>query len=229
MRPFHDGTQGKQASWSSWDDLYREHGGAVWGYDALPFVVDFAELIRSQLPTNARLLDAAAGTGRNLSALLSLPAELVASDGSSHALRAIPAESLARIRRVQADMTELPFDDESFSAIIATDVIETIEQPLNVLRELRRVLRKDGLLLCNVPGADDGVAGHDMTPLADGGFVYSDRFYYHFHSPEEASILLSEAGLRVLEARRRVWMEEAHMGFRDFRHEHVSHVFLAGR
>ncbi len=45
----------------------------------------------------------------------------------------------------------IPAEDGSFDAIVCTQVLEHVSQPLQALREFRRVLRTDGALIATVP------------------------------------------------------------------------------
>lgn len=49
------------------------------------------------------------------------------------------------------DRGNLPFRDGSFSAILARDVLEHVENPVETLRELHRVLASGGQLTVRVP------------------------------------------------------------------------------
>jgi SAM-dependent methyltransferase len=45
----------------------------------------------------------------------------------------------------------LPFAPETFDAVVASSVLEYVDDPVAVLRECRRVLRPGGVVLCTVP------------------------------------------------------------------------------
>ncbi len=47
----------------------------------------------------------------------------------------------------QADASALPYEDESFDVIIIANALHVIPNPEKVLSEIRRVLRKDGILI----------------------------------------------------------------------------------
>jgi SAM-dependent methyltransferase len=53
---------------------------------------------------------------------------------------------------VLMEKDRLPFSDEVFDSIILDNVLEHIENPLPLLAEINRVLKKNGILLIGVPG-----------------------------------------------------------------------------
>ena len=56
---------------------------------------------------------------------------------------------------------ELPFADKSFDVVLALDVIEHVPDDVALLREARRVLRPDGVLLTTVPALPWLWSSHD--------------------------------------------------------------------
>ncbi len=53
---------------------------------------------------------------------------------------------------VCADLARpLPFGNGAFESAVCSDTFEHLERPLELVREIHRVLRADGLLLCHVP------------------------------------------------------------------------------
>jgi SAM-dependent methyltransferase len=67
---------------------------------------------------------------------------------------------------VRADVTALPFADDSFDAVVLGEVIEHVADDVSALEEARRVLRPRGVAVLSVPahpswfGASDEWAGH---------------------------------------------------------------------
>ena len=51
----------------------------------------------------------------------------------------------------QGDATKLPLDDESFDVVTCQTVLMHLAQPLDALREMLRILRPGGLLVCVEP------------------------------------------------------------------------------
>ncbi|MDQ3634644.1 MAG: class I SAM-dependent methyltransferase [Acidobacteriota bacterium] len=51
----------------------------------------------------------------------------------------------------KADVLSLPFEDDSFDAVTCQTVLIHIENPQNALREMKRVLKPNGILFCAEP------------------------------------------------------------------------------
>ncbi len=98
-----------------------------------------------------RILDAACGDGRYSRFLLQHAdpdAELTAFDLSGGMLRRASVRlNTNRITQVIADITRLPYADETFDAIVCGWVLEHLPDPSPGLREVARVLRPAGKLL----------------------------------------------------------------------------------
>ncbi|MBK8476169.1 MAG: methyltransferase domain-containing protein [Opitutaceae bacterium] len=219
-----------EANKHAWDSLYASVPELVWGREPLPFLASYRDDFRLSLQSPSRLLDAGAGEGRNLPFLLSCGAdETHAVDASLHALAKMPPAIGARVKARRADLGATGLPDSSIDGITLLDVVETLPDTAPVLRELYRILKPGGLLLCNIPGLDDGVAGIDMQTLGASSFLYRDRYFYEFHSPDQAAALLRSAGFEICRQAHTEWEEAAHPGYRPEDHRHVSLVFLVRR
>lgn len=53
------------------------------------------------------------------------------------------------------NVDKIPFEDEYFENVIAGDVIEHVENPSQLLREINRVLKDNGRLIISTPQAND--------------------------------------------------------------------------
>jgi SAM-dependent methyltransferase len=112
------------------------------------------ELLRSALSSvrSGRLLDVGCGRGR-LAPFLELGAlTYVGLDRTRET--ETPARVASARRRSQAfvvcEAQRLPFADESFDAAVLARVYHRLADPDETLRELRRVLRRGGLLILSV-------------------------------------------------------------------------------
>lgn len=212
---------------AAWDALYRSTRERIWGTDPLPFVTDPRHGVAAHLPEGGRVLDAGSGEGRHLAFLRSLTPDVHAVDASHGGLGKVPDAVRGRVGAAVADLEALPYADGAFDLILCCDVLETLPDAGRVLRELARVLRPGGHLLCNMPDDDDPIAGEGMDPTDTEGFLFQGRYFYRFVDEVTAAALLTSAGLAVAGSRSWSWTEEAHPNFREESHRHTSRVYLA--
>ena len=96
-----------------------------------------------------RILDLAAGTGTSSLAFVPSGAHVVAADFS----RGMIAEGRRRhgnvpnLEFVQADATDLPFQDGEFDAVTMSFGLRNVNDPRRALRELRRVTKPGGRIV----------------------------------------------------------------------------------
>lgn len=107
-----------------------------------------AMIARLELPSSPRILDAGCGTGRNLQRYEQIgPAQGI--EPSADAVAFCRERGLENVQ--QATLERLPFEEESFELMIATDVLEHVEDDTQALRELRRVAAPGATLVMTVP------------------------------------------------------------------------------
>ena len=124
-------------------DLEDRH----WWFRARRTVI-WALLRRAGVDSAPRLLDAGCGTGRNLVEFGRLGiAEGI--DVSPQAVDFCRSRGLEGVR--QGALEELPFEDGRFDLLLATDVIEHLDDDRHALLELRRVARPGARLVVTVP------------------------------------------------------------------------------
>ena len=110
--------------------------------------VIWALLHRGGVRPTVELLDAGCGTGRHLIEYGVLgPSEGV--DPFPAAVAACHERGLGQV--VQGEIEELPYADARFGLVLATDVLEHLDDDAAALAELRRVTRPGGALLVTVP------------------------------------------------------------------------------
>ncbi|TVQ21068.1 MAG: class I SAM-dependent methyltransferase [Leptolyngbya sp. DLM2.Bin15] len=210
----------------AWDSLYASTEDFVWGFQPIGFIDIFIPYIKPRLSNVSCILDAGAGEGRNLPQLLALSDHIVACDASGNALGKIPTAIRASLKIVTCDLEAIPFDDGFFDVILLADVVETLPDPQPVLRELHRLLKPGGLLLCNIPGFEDGIAEIDMETIGENQYLYQGRYFYRFVHQDEAIALLESCGFKMVHHQLCSWVEAAHPSFRSDVHTHSSYVFL---
>ena len=132
------------------ESAYREHYEVEdrhWWFRGRWAVVK-ALLKRTPLPADPRILDAGCGTGGNLTRYARL-GNATGVDPSPDAVRYCHERGLESVQ--QAGLEKLPFENDSFDLIAATDVIEHITAEQEALQELRRIAAPNGALLLTVP------------------------------------------------------------------------------
>jgi SAM-dependent methyltransferase len=145
------------------------------------------------LPSDARTLDAGTSTGTNLRLLRDLGFTRV--EGVDISLEAKQFCELKQLGTVTiGDVCALPYSDNQFDLVLATDVIEHLDDDLRAAAELFRVLKPGGHVLITVPafpslwGLQDDVAHHKrryrkrplLRVLTDSGLQCHKAFYFNY-------------------------------------------------
>ena len=110
-----------------------------------------------------KILDVGCGTGANLE-LLAQFGEAEGVDVSSEALTFCRERGLANVKQGAAEA--LPYVDGSFDLVTGLDVVEHLDDDFAGLREMRRILTRDGRALLFVPafmflwGVQDDISNH---------------------------------------------------------------------
>lgn len=79
---------------------------------------------------------------------------------------------------IVSDITSIPLDDRSVDAIMCTEVIEHIPDPVSAIREFGRLVKPGGYLLITAPFAS-------LTHFAPYHFATGfNRFFYEKHLPD---------------------------------------------
>jgi SAM-dependent methyltransferase len=151
------------------------------------------EISKTGLPLTSRVLDAGTSTGANLRLLRELGFRHVAGlDLSQEAIRYCWEKGLGLVQH--GDVCGMPFANESFDLVLATDIIEHVDDDLKALREIGRVLRVGGKMLITVPafqilwGLQDRISRHKRRyvrqELVDivtrAGFSIEACYYFNF-------------------------------------------------
>ncbi len=210
----------------AWDELYRETDRPVWGNDPVEVIAECIEKIPGSFGQSSRILDAATGEGRNLSLLLNLSGRMYCCDASFSALAKIPQGVRSQTDAACCDLLRAPFQSDSFDFILAWDIMETLPDPFSFLKELRRILKPGGTLLCNVTGKEELKEGNDVCMIDDDSCWYRGRYYLHYMDSENAAEMFESAGFDICEHTCCRWRESAHVNYREETHTHTSTVFL---
>jgi ubiquinone/menaquinone biosynthesis C-methylase UbiE len=180
--------------WSSspgLDDVYANDGRVV-------------AYLCSQLDVRGlRVLEVGAGTGRDSVELVTRGADVWTLDYSEESLRIMreassPGESSrAGLRIVAGDALALPFRDQSFDVVFHQGLLEHFRDPLALLKENQRVLRRGGHLLVDVPQR------YHYYTLMKHALMAVDKWFAGWEtefSERELARLMRDAGFDVIGA-----------------------------
>jgi SAM-dependent methyltransferase len=154
----------------------------------------FARIIaKLALPGDARILDIGTSTGTNLRMLRELGFVRVEGlDQSEEAVRWCAEKGYGKV--TIGDVCQLPFGDGEFDLVLATDIIEHVDDDAAALREIRRVLKSGGRALITVPafpilwGVQDEIgqhkrryrAGELLARTKAAGLSIVKSFYFNY-------------------------------------------------
>lgn len=96
----------------------------------------------------AAILDVGCGTGFLLGELQKR-ANAYGLDCADEAVEYCRARGLKNITK--GDASSIPFGDEQFDIVLALDVLEHVENDVQAIKEIRRVLKKNGIAIIYVP------------------------------------------------------------------------------
>lgn len=131
-------------------ERYEEHHRARRAEGEFVFVPERIPIFQAAIGRGSRVLDLGCRTGALTRHFL---------DGNEVVGLDVDAAALAKaaergIEPVQANVEEsLPFEDGSFDAVVAGELLEHLQFPDALVAEIRRVLRPGGVLVGSVPNA----------------------------------------------------------------------------
>ena len=105
------------------------------------------ELIRPIVKAKT-VLELAAGTGMIAKNIVNTAAHIEATDASAEMIAEAKRDNRsAKLHFSVQDMFRLPYADKSFDAVLVSNALHIVPQPGEALREIRRVLKDDGVMI----------------------------------------------------------------------------------
>lgn len=178
---------------ATWD---RYWGGRADPREVYPAVSDLLREIGRVLPDPAgrRVLEVGAGTGREAHVLAERGANVTLLDFSAEALRL--TRRFSRLPHVlRSDALRLPFPDATFDLVYHQGLLEHFRDPLPLLRENHRVVRRGGLVLVDVPQK------YHVYTVMKHALMLVDKWFAGWEtqfSPRELERVVERAGFEVL-------------------------------
>lgn len=161
----------------------------------------------ANLQPGERVLDVACGTG----VVARLAAERVGPSGTVAGLDAHPGmlavakpstPSGTKITWYEASAEAIPLPDASFDVVLCQMGLQFMSNKVGALREMRRVLDRDGRILVNVPGPKPPLFAIMAEALAKHVGPQAAAFadvVFGLHDPDAIAKLLTDAGFSKVE------------------------------
>lgn len=150
-------------------------------------------------PINLRVLDLGCGSGHIGKNMLNKGYQVFGLDFSEEAVKKAQAQGISV---KQANLDEgIPEPDDTFNVVWAGDIIEHVFDPIGLLKEIQRVLKKDGALILSIP-SDVGIISRIKMLF---GQSYQEQMYrrsgyykhHTFFNLQLITFMLAEAGLQL--------------------------------
>lgn len=143
-----------ELQWDNRAQFWSERSMKMWDSGNRKDIVPF---IQDELRQGSSILDAGCGDGYGSYKLHQSGYQVTGVDISGEMIRrARQRTEQTAISFRQGDITRLPISKNSQDAVMAINVIEWTEAPVKALKELGRMLKKDGFLFAGILGPTAG-------------------------------------------------------------------------
>jgi len=128
----------------------RAYWNQTWSTDSEQRNYDqLFKLIVERIPERAKVIDVGCGVGR-LSKIIKRErdADLTCLDFSDWACEQLKREGF---KTVVSKLPRIPLESATFDVAVATEVLEHLDDPVATLKQMARVVRPGGIVMCSVP------------------------------------------------------------------------------
>jgi len=135
-----------------WQKYWEVHSNADELYSNEDRIVN--QLVTCCPVREQKILEVGAGSGRDSVRLVNTGGTVFVLDYAESSLTVVKREAVAagvEIHLVCGDATEMPFKDACFDVLFHQGLMEHFREPSRLLDENRRVLKKEGVILVDVP------------------------------------------------------------------------------
>lgn len=181
--------------WDEFADDWNSSSQQMWDSGSRKTIVPF---MKKFVPIGSSILDVACGDGYGSYKLYQEGYIVTGTDISTKMIDLASKRKKSNdLKFLQADMMNLPFEDQSFDAIMVINGIEWTEYPLKALNELRRVLKNDGYLCAAILGPTAHPRKHSFERLYGRQPIMNTMMPWEFHQLvlENGWKIISEEGV----------------------------------
>ncbi len=169
-------------------NLERRHWWFTGRRRLLKFLLSSLRIGRDSL-----IIDVGCGVGSNLDLIWSMGFKVIGIDAEIYSL-SLAKKRLPIVPLVNGDLMHLPFKSDSIGLVIATDILEHLNEDRIGIREIHRTLKQKGKVIFTVPafqslkGVQDVVGMHKrrysirefLNEIEQEGFKILRSSYFNF-------------------------------------------------
>lgn len=153
-----------------------------------------------KLPEGAKILEIGCGAGAFIRAIKKLHPEweCFGADLSREAINAA-VSAVDGVKYTEFDGGRFPYEDGDFDAVLFFDVLEHVDEPVNFVAEIKRVLKKRGIVYGFVPCEGDKTSLWRWLDKFGWKNNLTNRFAGHinFFSLADARKIFIDSGFRI--------------------------------
>jgi methionine biosynthesis protein MetW len=167
--------------------------------------MDRLKFLFDPVPSGIKVLDIGCGPGSDVDFLLKAGNEVHGIDIADEALSHAQARGIVPHKIDLSQSSHLPFPNSSFDLIIATDILEHLFLPEQVLEECARLLKQSSMLIASVPNHFFWrmrfriMRGGDMILPFHKQSKQWDYFHIRFFNSRGFEELLAVMGFQIIE------------------------------
>ncbi|MBE4910163.1 class I SAM-dependent methyltransferase [Bacillus luteolus] len=180
-----------EKQWDNRANFWNQNSENMWEKGSRSTIIPF---LKRYLQPEMNILDAGCGDGYGSYKLYQEGFNVTGVDISKEMIeRAKLRLESKRLHYKQADLSDLPFDAETFSAVMAINSLEWTANPLKAINECSRILKPNGILCVGLLGPTAGPRQNAYRRL------YGEDVICNTMMPWEFQQLVMENGFEVID------------------------------
>ncbi len=185
-----------------WDALWEQHKEEPVHEQELAHIIKLYKKHNGKTLKGTKVLETGAGSGTDSIAMAKMtkcsPYCVDYSSQSIDFMKRNFAKNKIKGTYVKADIKKIPFPDNTFDVIFSNGVLEHFREPIPIVQEQMRILRKGGILVFGVPETWTLYTVKKHMLMRKGQWFAGWETQY---SKREITKMMKKAGLTVLDAK----------------------------
>lgn len=176
-----------EKEWNNKAENWHANSKNMWEQGSRKTIIPF---LKKHFLNQAKILDIGCGSGYSTNKLEENSFSVIGMDISINMVE-LATHEYPHLHFQHGDVHALPYANKRFDGILAVNVLEWSEIPINALQEIHRVLKNDGQLCIGVLGPTAGPRNHSYKRL------YGKQVMMNTMQPWEFAQLAKENGFDI--------------------------------